>query len=153
MTRRPYITIMPAEQQNKTLKPPYITTTKGAVFGFAALTDFLLNRHPYPALTDGDAIRRGLEMTVFYALVEREHPKLQLAAKDDATNWLSDVATMLRQNKFYTGDTLSVCDCALVALLDYIWVNHSVRTAESTAYAKRFSDELTALLRRNTDDA
>lgn len=154
LTRRPNIEITSTPPRVATgLQPPFILTNKGAIFGFAALTDFLLNRHPFPALTDVDAVRRGLEMTVFYALVDREHKKLQLASPHEAAQWISSLIPMLQQNKFYTGDRLTVCDCALVALLEYARLNHALTTPHGAAYANRFADELASILKRNLEHA
>lgn len=153
LTRQPHIKIEDTFDTDLQLPPPVIFTAKGVLFGFAPQVDYLLNRIVVPPLVNIDAVRRGLEMTVFYALIDREYPKLQLAEPREVSQWVRDLAPMLAQNRFYTGKDLSVCDCALVALLDFAHYAHQVTSTHGEAYARRFADELAAIKRRNEDDA
>lgn len=148
-TRVPHIQLTTVNSHSH-INAPYVMTRRGVVFGAPAVIDYLLNRVPDPPLVDGDPTSRGLQMTVFYALITREHQKLLVADINTVMHWLRDLSDAVRVSTFYVGDRFSIVDCAIMALLEQIAASHTINHCNVVGdYVRRCQQAIIAIKERN----
>lgn len=149
-TREPFVRIANKESKHGP-DAPYVLTEHGIIFGLPAVIDYLLHRISEPPLIHNDIRRRGLQLTVFWALVEREWPKLLEPGAGFVGKWLWDLSTQLRSSDFYAGDQFGLCDVALEALLQHLQRSHYAMPHEAQHYLWRCQQAVAAIKKRNEE--
>lgn len=146
-TRAPYIAIRKAQDTDQPL--PRVMTKAGVVFGAHAVLDFLLTRFADPQLVSEHVSERSLQMTVFYALLEREAAKLTAptTGHGDIAGWQSELKTMLSRQRFYVGAKFTLCDAALAATIELIPYERRVREVQE--YLVRVEHAVAAMMEEN----
>lgn len=150
-TRAPMITST-AVDSAAALPKPYVKTPRGVIFGLYPVVDFLLHRMTEPPLLDVDPVKRGMQWTIFHALIDRDGPTLLLGDDETITRWLSELDHVLKFGKFYTGEQLTICDMAVCCLLDYLEQARGVTSARGAQFTKRCHAEIRKHQEANLSD-